>query len=108
MGCWIEGGLEGDVAECGATDAEDDEVFVFLGVFGDGFDGVEVLGSHGFLPEVAPAFPVGAFGFGEGLGEGFDALGGGGAGGDSGFVEAMGSDAGGEHVGVMDGEHVQG
>lgn len=102
----VECGLEGDVSECGAADAEDDEAFVFLGFFGDGLDCAHMLGSHGFLPEVVPAFPVGASGFGEGLGEGLDAFGGGGSWGDSGLVEAVRTDAGGEHVGVVDGDHV--
>ena len=76
MGRGVECGLEGDVPECGATDAEDDEVFVLLSVLGDGFDRVDMLGAHGFVPELAPAFPSGASGLGEVGGHRFDPRGG--------------------------------
>lgn len=106
MGRGVERGLEGDVSQCGASDAEDDEVFVFVGFFGEWFDGAHMLGSHGLAPELSPSFPSGAVGLGEVGGDGFDSFSGGGSWGDSGFVEPVGTDAGGEHVGVFDGEHV--
>ena len=62
----VECGLECDVAECGAADAEDDEdLAAGLALFEEFVDGGGVLFAEVAEGEVAPAFPAGASGGGE-------------------------------------------
>ena len=61
VGGLIECGLDGDVAQCRATDAEDDQVLEPpLAFVGDGLHLIEVGVAHGVVPELTPPLPAGA------------------------------------------------